>query len=196
MTEEEARRWIIDHFGQDACTRLADFAGRVVAETAAQNLIAPSTVPCIWLRHILDSAQLLPLAPEGWKHWLDIGTGGGFPGMIIALLAPDRAVTMVEPRRKRAAFLQGCIDVFDLAHADVRTAKVEAVELRADVISARAVASVDALLRAARHCAHARTRWILPRGSAPGAQNLPPMFHVEHSLTDPTSMIVVLEGVK
>ncbi len=195
MTEEQARQWVADRFGQAACERVAEFGKRVVAENGSQNLISGSTIGSIWLRHILDSAQLLPLAPAGWSRWLDIGTGGGFPGMVVALLAPDRAVTMVEPRRKRAAFLQSCIDALGLPCASVLQAKVEAIKLQADVISARAVTSLDALLATARHCAHAHTRWLLPRGNSeisPSA-NLP-MFHVEHSLTNPGSVIVVLEG--
>jgi len=72
------------------------------------NLAAPSTLPRLWDRHILDSAQLMPLAPEA-SRWLDLGSGGGFPGAIIAILISRRSdsqVTLIESNRKKAAFLQ------------------------------------------------------------------------------------------
>ena len=196
MTEAEAGDWMANRFGREAVTRVAAFVERLSAENAQQNLIAPSTVGTIWTRHVADSAQLLDLAPSGWSRWLDIGTGGGFPGMVVALLAPERAVTMVEPRAKRAAFLQSIVELFQLPKALVAACKVEALPTTADVISARAVAALDTLLRAAGHCAGPTTTWLLPRGrSATDITSQGVMFHVEHSLTDPSSLILVGKGM-
>lgn len=202
MNEDQARAWIASRFGDPASHQIARFLEYVIAENRTQNLIAPASVADIWVRHAFDSAQLLLLAPDRWSTWLDIGTGGGFPGMIVALLAPERQVIMVEPRRKRAEFLARGAQAFGLANATVASTKVEQVTALADVISARAVASVENLLRAAGHCAKAETVWLLPRGrSGADLADLSPrdrsMFHVEHSLTDPASTILVMtEGAR
>ena len=196
MTEDEARSWIVDRYGTEATDRLSQFAERVVAENAVQNLISPATAPTIWSRHLLDSAQLLSLVPTNWKVWLDIGTGGGFPGLVIALLAPDRAIIMSEPRTRRAAFLQTCVAEFGLSNARVEHAKVENITCFADVISARAVAPVRKVLLGASHCATDCTTWLLPRGRSGMSENEASlsMFHVKHSITDPASVILVGRG--
>jgi 16S rRNA (guanine527-N7)-methyltransferase len=200
VNEEAARGWIAGRHGTDAAERIAAFLDLVIAENTRQNLVSPASVNAIWSRHAADSAQLLGLVHAGWQSWIDIGTGGGFPGMVIALLAPERTVVMVEPRRKRAAFLDACVDALDLPKASVVQARIEMVDQTADVISARAVASVENLLQAAGHCAKADTTWLLPRGSAAErdqaslAKLNPSMFHVEHSITDPQSTILVMKG--
>jgi 16S rRNA (guanine527-N7)-methyltransferase len=197
MTEDEARSWIGDRFGGEACDRVGRFLDIVLEEAMLQNLISPKTIPQIWLRHALDSAQLLPLAPPAWRTWLDIGTGAGFPGMVVALLVPDRQVTMVEPRRRRAEFLQRCLNLLGGDRAFVVADRAENLTIKADVISARAVAPTENLLRAAGQCAKAHTTWLLPRGQSGRAEASAlmtlkgMMFHVEQSLTDSNSIILV-----
>lgn len=198
MTESDAQAWISERFGADAANRMGGFLRLVVAENDRQNLIAPSTIAQIWARHAADSAQLVPLGRDGL--WIDIGTGGGFPGIVVALLraAP---VLLVEPRRKRADFLQHCVETLNLRHVHVAGAKIESIEDAADIISARAVASVENLLRIAAGCAKKSTRWLLPRGRSVEAdlaalkQSWRGLFHVEQSLTDPESSILVLDEV-
>ncbi|WP_375395427.1 16S rRNA (guanine(527)-N(7))-methyltransferase RsmG [uncultured Sphingomonas sp.] len=200
MTEDEARTILRTRFGPAAEARLEAFAAMVVAENAAQNLIAPSTIARIWDRHILDSLQLVALAPRG--RWLDIGTGGGFPGLAVAI-ATDLPMTLIEPRKRRAQFLSDCVDRLELGdRVNVVGTRVANVDVTADVISARAVGSVGALLAWAYHCATPTTRWLLPRGkmdypvlqAAEGKWHF--MFHVEQSLTDPESRILILDGVR
>ena len=94
MTEDDARELMTTRFGPDRVERIAAFLDMVVAENDQQNLIAPSTIDTIWVRHALDSAQLMFHVEQSAKSWMDIGTGGGFPGMIVALLF-DGKVTMV-----------------------------------------------------------------------------------------------------
>ena len=201
MTEADAEAWFVARFAPDVVGRLREFLALVAAENRQQNLIAPSTVDTIWTRHALDSAQLLALSTGG-GHWLDVGTGGGFPGMVIALLG-DFPVTMVEPRKRRADFLAACVDRFALDdRVRVEAAKVENVTVSAATISARAVASVEKLLQATQHCATPRARWILPRGRMDPEQlaslrrQRGKMFHVEHSLTDAESSILIVEHRK
>ncbi|GGB38775.1 ribosomal RNA small subunit methyltransferase G [Sphingomonas metalli] len=199
MTEEEARDWALDLVGAQRFAMLERFVDLVLAETAQQNLISPATIPAIWSRHVVDSLQLLPLANRSSGAWLDIGTGGGFPGMVLAI-AGATPMLMVEPRRKRATFLSECVATLGLADARVAAAKVEQVDWTAAVITARAVASVEKLLLAAAHCATEETRWLLPRGlvdpadlASLAAQHRV-VFHVEHSLTQPDSAILILDG--
>ncbi len=197
MTEDEARGVIADTFGDARTERLARFLTAVSEENGRQNLVAPSTLSTIWNRHGLDSAQLLFHVKQSGP-WLDIGTGGGFPGVVLAILA-DVPVTMVEPRRKRAEFLQSIVDAFDLNNATVRATKVESVTGKFATISARAVASIEKLLQAAGHCATPDTRWVLPRGRIDEEQLITlkrdrtRLFHVEHSVTDPESSILIVD---
>ena len=198
MTEDEARAWCVARFGEERTAQVARFLDMVREENSRQNLISPASVETIWSRHGIDSAQLLFHVKQPGGAWLDIGTGGGFPGMIVAILR-DEPVTMVEPRKKRAAFLQECVDRLGLRHATVAASKVEGVEGRFTTISARAVASVEKLLQAAEHCATPETRWILPRGRIEAEElarlqrDRTRVFHVEHSLTDPQSSILIVD---
>ena len=95
MTEEEAQHWIRDRFGAEATAKIENFIQMVLMENSKQNLIAPSTIAAIWARHVVDSAQLTLFAGAGL--WLDIGSGGGFPGMVAALIRTE-PVGLVEPR--------------------------------------------------------------------------------------------------
>lgn len=201
MTEAEAQAEVDRRVGSAATERIAAFLAMVVAENASQNLIAPSTIETVWSRHALDSVQLLALAGERRGMWIDIGTGGGFPGLVVAMAWPD-PVILVEPRRRRAAFLQESAEALGLANVTVCQAKVEAIgDHRASIISARAVASVENLLHAGRRCGTPETRWLLPRGRVQPAelaalQSRRTMFHVEHSITDPESAILVIDGAR
>jgi 16S rRNA (guanine527-N7)-methyltransferase len=198
MTEEQARAWFVTHFGESKTARVGTFLAWVAEENARQNLVSPASLDVIWARHGVDSAQLLFHVEQLNGAWLDVGTGGGFPGMVVALLF-DGPVTMVEPRRKRADFLQSSVDRLGISGAKVRAQKVEQVTGRYAVISARAVASVEKLLQAAEHCATPETRWILPRGRIEDDQlatlqrDQSRVFHVEHSLTDPQSSILIVD---
>ena len=202
MNEDQARDWAVERFGADAAARIDWFLDRVVVENDQQNLISPSTIGTIWSRHAVDSAQLIPLADRADGQWIDIGTGGGFPGMIVAIAWPGR-VALVEPRKKRAEFLQECVDGLGMGdRVTVHAAKIEAVPLQADIISARAVATVENLLRAAVHCGKQETRWLLPRGRLDEREiktlkrQWRFVFHVEHSITSAESSIVILDRVE
>lgn len=196
MTEDEAIGWTRERFGAEATERLGVFREMVASENERQNLVSPSTIASLWSRHIVDSLQLVALAPSAGT-WLDIGTGGGFPGLAVAIVR-HAPMILVEPRRKRATFLEECAARLGLGHVEVRAEKVERVEAEAAVISARAVASIENLLRAAAHCATPETRWLLPRGAVDTAEIAKAlrgskwMFHVEQSLTSNDSAIVIL----
>lgn len=202
MTEDQAREWVVDRYGEPAAERIDHFLNLVIVENDQQNLVAPSTIPTIWARHALDSAQLIPLANRADGQWIDIGTGGGFPGMVVALAWPGR-MALVEPRKRRADFLRDCAERLGMAdRVTVHAAKIEAVDVKADIISARAVATVENLLHAAAHCGKQNTRWLLPRGRLDEREiktlkrQWRFVFHVEHSITSAESSIVILDRVE
>ena len=201
MTEEEARGWIADRYDRSTVDRIARFVTLLVDATMRHNLISPASVPHVWSRHIVDSAQLAAFSDASGR-WLDVGSGGGLPGMVLALLLPGRPFTLCEPRRLRAVFLQETIDGLGIGErVTVAACRVEALDVMADTISARAVAGLDALLTSARACATRDTTWILPRGQSGPAEIQAStmlrraMFHVEPSLTELSAVILVARGI-
>ena len=113
------------------------------------NLSAPSTLGQTWQRHILDSAQLLALEPQA-RQWLDIGSGGGFPGLVVAFLLRERggSIDLVESNRKKTGFLQAIVGEFDLP-ARIHARRIEDVHKlvrQPQVVTARALASLPLLL--------------------------------------------------
>lgn len=136
--------------------RLAALVALVRKWQKAENLIAPSTLPDIWTRHVADSAQLVPLYPEA-RHWLDLGSGGGFPGLVVATLLDDRSgakVHLVESNTRKCAFLRTAIRETG-APAVVHQGRIEDVVGRwpepVDVITARALAPLADLLKMTAH---------------------------------------------
>lgn len=201
MTEEEARGWIAERFSDVAVDRLGRFVQIVTRETEQQNLISPSTIPLIWSRHIVDSAQLISFAPKDARSWTDIGTGAGFPGMVAAILL-DGHVTMIEPRAKRAIFLREAAEALGLGATVHQTRAETAPVSEADIISARAVATIDALFGMTAQYRSTLTTYLLPRGRTGQDEIVKARagwhgtFHVEQSVTDPASTILIATGVR
>lgn len=202
MTEEEARDWVASRHGSTAVDALARFGAMVAEENGRQNLIAPSTVDQMWQRHLLDSAQLIRFAPAGARRWIDIGTGAGFPGIVTGFLF-DGETLLVEPRGRRVDFLTAAVERLGLTgRVHVLRGKAEALALPvADIISARAVAGTATLLEMAAPFSTSSTTFILPRGQSGRDEvaTLRPawhgVFHVEQSLTDAASTIIIASGV-
>lgn len=205
MIEAEAKDWLVRHchVSRETMTRLAGFAAAVIAENEHQNLISAATIPEIWSRHIVDSAQLLRLRPEPHSAlpWLDLGTGAGFPGMVIAILA-DIPVILVESRRKRFEFLAGQAEALGLDNVTVHGGRLETLETRSvGVISARAFAPLPKLFVLAHRFSTEKTCWLLPKGRSAREElesvrsSWQGVFHVEPSLTDAEAAIIVATGV-
>jgi 16S rRNA (guanine527-N7)-methyltransferase len=136
----------------------------------AENLVAPSTLPHLWERHVADSAQLVALKPDG-RRWLDLGSGAGFPGMVVAMLLagrPGAEVRLVESNARKCAFLRQAIRV-TAAPASVLQGRIEAVvpPLSADppdIVTARALAPLSRLLDLAAPVMAAGATGLFPKG--------------------------------
>ncbi|WP_192251842.1 16S rRNA (guanine(527)-N(7))-methyltransferase RsmG [Mesorhizobium caraganae] len=130
--------------------RLVAFQELFLKWNRSINLAAPSTLDDVWGRHILDSAQLARIAPEA-KRWADLGSGGGFPGLVLAFLLVERdgaSIDLVESNRKKASFLQAVIGQFGLP-ARVVARRIDdsyALVSTPEIVTARALAVLPALL--------------------------------------------------
>jgi len=139
------------HVSRETSERLTRYIALLLERQKTLNLIAPSTIPTIWTRHVADSLQLLPLAP-GAKRWADLGSGGGFPGVVIACAlaeTPGAHVDLVESTGKKTAFLSDVVDALRLP-ATVHRGRIEDVAPRlagkVEIVTARAVAPLKELL--------------------------------------------------
>ena len=198
--EQSAQAWLetLPEYDSAAKTRLILLAEMLVQENISQNLVATASLAHVWQRHIVDSAQLLVHVPRGTElTWLDIGTGAGFPGLVIAILRPDIEMLMVESRPKRSGWLERAKSVLGLGQAHVISARLELIETRPmSVISARAFAPLDRLLELSARFSSNETLWLLPKGrsAAHELQELTGwrhMFHVEQSLTSPGAGLII-----
>lgn len=206
-TEDDAKDWLrsLPECDDVAFARLEQLVTWLTAENERQNLVSAGSLASVWQRHIADSAQLLSHVPrETSSPWLDLGTGAGFPGLVIAALRPELRVVMVESRPLRTAWLEQMRIAMGLTSAEIVPQRLELVETAPfRAISARAFAPLDRLLRLSARFSTADTLWLLPKGRSAQQelqvlQGWDHMFHVEQSLTDGEAGIVVgtLKGRK
>ena len=198
--EAWARAWLDNLPGCDAAAlaRLERLVAMLAEENRRQNLVSAASLEAVWQRHIVDSAQLLAyVSCETPKVWLDLGTGAGFPGLVIAALRPEWEVLMVESRGRLVEWLDCACAELALGQAKVIPLRLEQLETRkVDVISARAFAPLDRLLELSARFSTKATLWLLPKGRS-AAQELAALtgwqhgFHVEQSLTDAESGIII-----
>ena len=180
--------------------KLQTYVSLLKNESARQNLISASSLDDIWTRHILDSAQLVRFEPHPGAAWLDIGSGAGLPGIVLACVV-EGPVTLVEPRRLRAEFLHKLVESLDL-HASVVCSKAERLGGRYEVITSRAMSKLRDLLEISAHLSTRKTVWALPKGRnaerelAEATRAWQGDFHLERSVTDADSWIVVGTGVR
>lgn len=197
--ELSARAYVETLADAAAIQRLEQLISALIDENQRQNLISKPSESQIWVRHIADSAQLLRFVPrETSAAWLDLGTGAGFPGLVVAALQPEREVVLVESRARRVEWLNRMAAELELPNCRVEGQRLELVTpFEARIISARAFAPLEKLLRLSAPFSTKATTYLLPKGRS-AAQELTQMprkirkmFHVEHSLTDPDAGIIV-----
>ncbi|MBF9057913.1 16S rRNA (guanine(527)-N(7))-methyltransferase RsmG [Rhodobacterales bacterium HKCCSP123] len=206
MTDDEAKAALAARVSRETLGRLDLYAGLLVKWQAAINLVSPTTLPQLWLRHMLDSAQVFDHVPDSARRWIDFGSGGGFPGLVCAAIAaekrPDLRITLVESDMRKGAFLREAARQMGVA-VDVLTRRVEDVPpSRSDVVSARALAPLATLCayamphlgpdgiclfqKGARHAEEletARQDWQMDVTTIP-------------SVTDPDAVLLKLENLR
>lgn len=185
--------------------RLETFATLLRRWNPKINLVAKSTIKDLWSRHILDSLQVWREVPAGAKKIVDLGSGGGFPGLVIAICAaderPDAHVKLVESDTRKVTFLRTVLRETDVA-ATVIAKRIEAVDpINADIITARALTELSGLLGfAKRHLAPSGC-CLFPKGknwrdeiqSARQAWDF--SYDAVSSKTDPQAVILRIEGL-
>lgn len=146
--------------------RLDTYVKILEEEQLKMNLVGASTIPVVWIRHVLDSAQLFPLLSASDKIILDFGSGAGFPALVLAAMDADKKHTfhLIESDGKKCAFLNKIIEACGL-QAEVHNERIEQMEpFSADVITARALAPLDLLLKYARPFFKSETRCLFMKG--------------------------------
>lgn len=203
MTEDQAQDWLRANFdvSRETWDRLEAFISFLKREASSQNLVAASTLDNMWSRHVVDSAQLLQLLPDDFPRrgsWIDLGSGAGFPGIIVAILS-DYQVTLVESRGRRIDYLQRAIGLLSLENkvtlAGMALERMETAPF--SVISARAFAPLPRLFELAARFSTDKTIWLLPKGrnAVKEWNEVQPAwsgnFRIEPSVTDAESGILV-----
>ena len=208
LAADRARALEITPVSRETAGRLDRFAALLLAWQRTTNLIAESTVPTLWTRHIADSLQLLDLAPAA-RAWIDIGSGGGFPGLVIACALPCDAgavVHLIESNAKKAAFLREVARELDLpakVHAERAEAFIPKFVGPTDVVCARAVSSLKPLLEQCFPLLDKTAAMgLFPKGRraqvelAEASKFWKMRAKVVASRTDPTGRIIVIEGLE
>jgi 16S rRNA (guanine527-N7)-methyltransferase len=207
LAADRSRALALTPVSRETLDRLDRFVAVLLDWQQRMNLIASSTEPKLWTRHIADSLQLLALAPQA-RIWVDLGSGGGFPGVVIACALADRPgarMHLVERSTKKAAFLREAV------HATGAPAEVHAVGLEdfvenpaapVDVVTARALAPLAALLTATYPLLKTGTLGLFPKGQDVDAEltEAAKCWSIQSSLapslTDPKARIVCITGIQ
>lgn len=186
---------------RETSERLDAFAELLLRWTARINLISTRDVPHLWERHIADSLQLLPLLPPGVLRAIDIGTGGGFPGLVLCI-ASQIPFDLIESDQRKAAFLREAARVTG-APATIRAERIEASRTKpAPLVTARALAPLPRLLPLAAPLLTEDGTLLLLKGASAAAEltQAAAEWHMQvarhSSRTDPSATILQLTGIR
>jgi 16S rRNA (guanine527-N7)-methyltransferase len=206
LAADRARALEFTPVSRETAARLDRFVSLLLQWQARTNLVAASTIPALWTRHIADSLQLLAMAPQA-VHWVDLGSGAGFPGLILALAVADRpgaSVHLVESNLKKAGFLR------EAARQTGAAAMVHAVRIEdfvqshrgpTDVVTARALAPLTTLLDLAWPLLKTGVQGIFLKGQDVDAEltEAAKCWNIDATVvasrTQPRSGIVVVRGL-
>lgn len=196
------KRWNVS---RETIARLETYESLLMKWNKAINLVSKEAIDKVWARHFLDSAQLWDMRPEKAKSWVDLGAGGGFPGMVIAILAAEAGgpkVTLIESDGRKAAFLAKVALDTGLSPNILISRSESAPPQNADVVSARAMAPLDQLLaHAARHLAPTGTGLFLKGEKheselTQARKTWDYQVEIQPSLVDPGGVILRIGGLK
>jgi 16S rRNA (guanine527-N7)-methyltransferase len=185
---------------RETLARLEAYAALLKEWSRRINLVAASTLDDVWRRHFLDSAQLFPLMPAGGHSLIDLGSGAGFPGLVLAIMGVA-GVELIESDARKCAFLREAARVA-AAPVTIRNARIESLPPRiVDVVTARGCAPLDRLIPLAERFIGPETLCLFPKGEQ-AAQELAAARHVwdfdvatHDSSTDPRGIILCLRHV-
>lgn len=207
LAADRARAQELVPVSRETLDRLDRLVELLLEWQQTRNLIAASTLPTIWTRHIADSLQLLELASAA-KTWVDLGSGGGFPGLVLACALaekPGSVVHLVESTAKKCAFLQAVTDALGLP-AEVHCQRTEALiptfPSKPDAVTARALAPLPKLLELAFPLLKKGARGLFLKGQDVGAELTEASkywsigYKLVHSRTDDRARIVVVESLE
>lgn len=167
------------------------------------NLVSPASLEAVWTRHVADSAQIAALAPDAAASWVDLGSGAGFPGLVVAALRPRCKVHLVDSNQKKAAFLREAARAMgvDVAVHAVRAEQaIGGAAAGCDVVSARALAPLDDLLGLAAPLLKTGAIGLFPKGQDASAELTAAMKRwrfnasLHPSLTEPDARIVRVDS--
>ena len=162
--EDNAREIVRSRVTPTAFDAIERFVGVCSHWGRVSNLVSEADRARLWERHVLDSLQLVPLAEGAGRTWVDLGSGGGFPGLVVALAREGTDMTLIESNRKKCAFL---LQAASVAGTRVRviSERIERVRpFTADVVSARALTALAPLLRLAAPFFGPHTVGLFPKG--------------------------------
>lgn len=181
--------------------RLERFAEHFLKWQRVVQLVAPSTLDTLWTRHIADSLQLLPYIEDA-KEIVDVGSGGGFPGLVLAIAAPDKKFHLVESDTRKASFLREAARISN-ASADVYAERVESVAKRIATrihrITARAFAPLPKLLELSEEFLKAGAKGVFLKSQdideelTTAAKSWNVNYQLRNSLTDPRGRILLID---
>lgn len=196
----------LDNVSRETLDRLRQYQALLEKWQRAINLVGPATLPDAWARHFTDSAQLLPLLPAGAKTLYDLGSGAGFPGLVLAVLRPDVAVTLIESDQKKSAFLATVSHETktDVKILTIRIEQAVATLPAPDIVTARALAALPQLLSYIRPWVEANPDLvcIFPKGAQAdseieSAAEIADFDAESHpSQTDSAARILVLRNIR
>ncbi|MBL9049097.1 MAG: 16S rRNA (guanine(527)-N(7))-methyltransferase RsmG [Tabrizicola sp.] len=206
MTDQEELSVAGINVSRETLAALRGFEQLVRRWTPAINLVSKSTLQDFWNRHIVDSAQVFSHYPPSARQWVDLGSGGGFPGLVVAILArelqPSLRVVLVEADLRKATFLRQAVQELRL-QAEVRSDRIESLQpLAADVLSARALAPLSELLAFADQHLLPDGVAIFQKGSRYNEELVAAIkswdfeVEVQQSLSEPSAAILVIRKIK
>lgn len=185
---------------RETLARLEAYAELLIRWSVRINLVGRDTLADLWRRHMLDSAQLLRLIPEGAQGLIDLGSGAGFPGLVLAILG-IRSVELVEADSHKAAFLREAARI-TASNPTIRPCRIAAVPPHlVDVVSARALAPLDRLLDLARPFIGPATICLFPKGENVGQEltvarkGWTMTVSMHHSIADPRGVVLRLHEI-
>lgn len=197
---------------RETIARLSTYAELIATWQRTINLVAPGTLGEIWQRHFADSAQVLGYAPPEAKSWLDLGSGAGFPGLVIAIMVsgpewptPPESIRLIESDRRKAAFLREVVRQLDLP-VDILCERIEKIAIQSkfdsDVITARALAPLDRLLALVSPFFTVKSKALLLKGRNVRSELLAAEKNwrftsdLVASRTDPEARIVIISDLQ